>query len=58
METQVLEEIREELRELRTLYEELVGCLLEEDSPTPEEKKAIESEEEYADEDELRKALH
>jgi hypothetical protein len=57
MEAQVLEEIRDELKELRMLYEELVGCLVAEDTPTPEEKEAIESDDELADEDELWKAL-
>lgn len=57
MEPQVLQDIREELRELRILYGELVGRLIEEDEPTPEEKKAIESDEECADEEELRRAL-
>jgi hypothetical protein len=57
MEPQVLEDIREELRELRILYGELVGCLIEEDTPTTDEKRAVGSDEEYADEEELRKAL-
>jgi len=57
MEAQVLEEIRDELKELRMLYEELVGCLIPEDTPTPEEKEAIESDDELVDEDELWKAL-
>jgi hypothetical protein len=57
MEPQVLEDIREELRELRILYGELVGRLIEEDTPTTDEKRAVESDEEYADEEELRKAL-
>jgi len=57
MEPQVLQDIREELRELRILYGELVGRLIEEDEPTPEERKAIESNEECADEKELRRAL-
>jgi hypothetical protein len=55
MEPQVLQDIREELRELRILYGELVGRLIEEDTPTAEEKRAIETDEEYADEEELRR---
>lgn len=58
MEPQVLQDIREELRELRILYGELVVRLIEEDEPTPEEKRAIESDEECADEEELRRVLH
>ncbi len=57
MEPQVLEDIKEELRELRILYGELVGCLIEEDTRTSDEKRAVESDEEYAVEEELRKAL-
>ena len=57
MEPQVLQDIREELRELRILYGELVGRLIEEDEPMPEEKRAITSDKECADEEELRRAL-
>jgi hypothetical protein len=58
METQLLEDIREELRELRILYGELIGRFIEEDEPTPEELKAIRSDEECANEEELRRALN
>ena len=57
MEIQVLEEIKDELRQLRMLYEELLYRLVPEDTPTPEELEAIQSDDELLDEDELWKAL-
>ncbi len=57
MSTEILEEIRTELRELRMLYKGLVDKLLPIEEPTPEEKKAIEEEDEPLDEKELMKSL-
>ncbi|GBC72597.1 hypothetical protein HRbin03_00428 [archaeon HR03] len=53
----VLDEIRDELRELRALYGNIVDRLVKVDEPTEEEKRAIEEEDELADEDELFRLL-
>lgn len=50
MSVKVLKDIREELRELRLLYKELVEKLVSVEEPSEEERKAIE-------EKELMKAL-
>jgi hypothetical protein len=55
--TKVLEDIREELQEIKLLYKELVEKLIPVKKPTKEEKKAMEQEDEVADEDELMKVL-
>ncbi|MEM2768033.1 MAG: hypothetical protein QXQ47_06960 [Candidatus Bathyarchaeia archaeon] len=57
MSTEVLEEIRRELRELRLLYKELVEKLIPTEQPTLEERKAIEEKDEMVDEKELMRAL-
>ena len=57
MSTKVLEDIREELLEIKLLYKELVEKLIPVDKPTKEEKKAMEQEDEVAEEDELMKVL-
>jgi archaellum component FlaC len=57
METQVLEEIKMELKELRRLYQTLVDKLVPVGEATKEEVEAIESSDVYADEDELLRAL-
>ena len=57
MEQEILEEIRTELKELRLLYKGLIEKIVPIEEPTPEEKKAIEEEDELADERELMKAL-
>jgi hypothetical protein len=54
---EVLKDIREELKELRLLYKELVEKLIPTEEPTSEEKKAIEEKDEIADEKELMNAL-
>ncbi len=56
-ESPVLTEIRDELRELRQLYEDLVESLIPIETPSPEEYEAINSEDELVDEEELWKAL-
>ena len=55
--TEILEEIRTELKELRMLYKGLVDKLVPTEEPTPEEKRAVEEEDELADEEELMRAL-
>ena len=57
MSVQVLKDIREELRELRLLYKELVEKLIPAEEPSEKERKAIEEKDEIAEEKELMKAL-
>jgi len=57
MSVKVLKDIREELKELRLLYKELVEKLVPLEEPTKEERKAIEEKDEIVDEKELMKAL-
>jgi len=57
MSVEVLKDIREELKELRLLYKELVEKLIPVEEPTAEERKAIEEKDETANEKELMKAL-
>jgi hypothetical protein len=55
--TKVLEDIREELQEIKLLYKELIDKLIPTQEPTKEEKKAIAEEDEIADEEELMETL-
>lgn len=57
MSTKVLEDIREELKEIKLLYKELVEKLIPLEEPTREEKKAIKEKDEICDEEELMKTL-
>ena len=57
MSVEVLKDIREELKELRILYKELVEKLIPLEEPTSEEKGAIEEKDQIADEREIMKAL-
>ena len=57
MSTRVLEDIREELKEIKLLYKELVEKLMPTEEPTKEEKKAIREKDEIASEEELMKTL-
>ena len=57
MSTKVLEEIREELQEIKHLYKELVDKLIPVEEATQEEKKAIDEKDEVADEKELMQTL-
>ena len=57
MDEQALREIAQEIRELRLLYKTLVDKLVPLDDAADDEKEAIEEEDEYADEDEILKAL-
>ena len=53
----LLEEIREELRELRLLYKELVEKLVPVDEALDDEREAIEASDEVVSEEEVVKAL-
>jgi len=55
--SEILNQIREELKELRLLYKELAEKLIPVGEPKPDERKAIEEEDELVNEDELFKAL-
>jgi hypothetical protein len=55
--TKVLEDIREELKEIKLLYKELVEKLIPTEEPTEEEKKAIREKDEIVSEEELMKTL-
>jgi hypothetical protein len=55
--TKVLEEIREELQEIKLLYKELVDKLIPVEEATQKEKNAIEEKDEIADEKELMQTL-
>jgi len=57
MSVKVLKDIREELKELRILYKQLVDKLVPIEEPTKEERKAIEEKDEIADEKELMTTL-
>lgn len=57
MSTRVLEDIREELKEIKLLYKEIVEKLVPIEEPTKEEKKAIKEKDEIANEEELMKTL-
>jgi archaellum component FlaC len=52
-----LDQIHQEIKELRELYKRLLDRLVPIDEPTEEEKRAIEESDEIAGEEELRKAL-
>ena len=54
---EALNEIREELRELRTLYKGLVEKLIPVEEATEEERRAIEEPDDVADEEELMRTL-
>jgi len=57
MDIEVLKDIREELKELRLLYKELVEKFIPVEEPTREEREAIEGKDEIAEEKELMEAL-
>ena len=54
---EVLNEIRNELKELRLLYRELVDRLIPVEEPEADERRAIEEEDEVVGEDELFRVL-
>jgi hypothetical protein len=53
----LLKEIRDELREIKLLYKELVEKLIPEEEPLEDEKEAIEVSDEVVSEDEMMKTL-
>ena len=55
--TTSLNEIHEEIRELRSLYKQLLDRLIPLEEPTEEERRSIEESDEIASEKELRKVL-
>jgi len=57
MSFEILNDIKEELKELRLLYKELVEKLLPVEEPFEEEREAIEEKDEIADEKELMETL-
>ena len=54
---EILSEIRNELKELRLLYRELVDRLIPMEEPEADERRAIEEEDEVVSEDELPRVL-
>ena len=54
---EVLNEIRNELKELTLLYRELVNRLIPVEEPEADERRTIEEEDEVANEDELFRVL-
>jgi len=57
MSAKVLEDIRGELLEIKLLYKALVDKLVPVEKPTKEERKAMDEEDEIADEEELMNSL-
>ena len=55
--SEILSQIRDELKELRLLYKELVEKLIPEEEPEPDERKAIDEDDELVSEEELFQAL-
>jgi archaellum component FlaC len=55
--SKVLQEILEELQEIKLLYKELSNKLIPVEEATKQEKKAIEEKDDIADEEELMKTL-
>jgi len=53
----ILSEIRNELKQLRLLYRELVDRLIPVEEPEADERRAIEEEDEIVNEDELLQVL-
>ena len=55
--SEILSQIRDELKELRLLYEELAEKLIPMEEPKPDEQRAIEEVDELVSEEELLRAL-
>ena len=55
--SEILSQIRDELKELRLLYKELVEKLIPVEEPKPDEQRAIEEEDELVSEEELLRVL-
>lgn len=54
---EILSEIRNELKELRLLYRELVDRLIPVEEPEADERRAIEEEDEIVSEEDLLRVL-
>ena len=54
---EILSEIRDELKELRLLYRELVDRLIPVEEPEADERRAIEEKDEIVSEEDLLRAL-
>ena len=57
MSVEVLKDIRQELKELRMLYKQLIEKLIPTEEPTKEERQAIEEKDVIEDEEKLMQAL-
>ena len=55
--SEILSQIRDELKELRLLHKELVEKLIPMEEPKPDEQRAIEEEDELVSEEELLRVL-
>jgi len=55
--SEILSEIRDELKELRLLYRELVDRLIPVEEPEVDERRAIEEEDEVVSEEDLLRVL-
>jgi len=55
--SEILSRIRDELKELRLLYEELAEKLIPMEEPKPDEQRAIEEVDELVSEEELLRVL-
>jgi len=55
--SEILSQIRDELKELRLLYKELVEKLIPVEEPEPDEQRAIKEEDELVSEEELFRVL-
>jgi hypothetical protein len=53
----LLKEIRDELREIKLLYKELVEKLIPEEEPLEDEEEAIETSDKVVSEEEITRAL-
>jgi hypothetical protein len=53
----LLKEIRDDLREIKLLYKELIEKLIPEEEPLENEKKAIETSDKVVSEEEITRAL-
>ena len=55
--SQEIQELRQEVRQLWLLYRKLAERIIPSDEPTPEEKEALDSPGEYMEEDEALRIL-
>jgi hypothetical protein len=55
--TQEIQALRQEVRQLWILYRKLADRIIPEEEPTPEEKEALDSKDEYVEEEEALQTL-